>query len=86
VRSLAACAIITIDNPIPRDAAGTRRRPDRESIDRRRALPNGSVTASVKLPAGQTGVLIVGGTSKYVWVATFKRASASAEVVRIATA
>jgi hypothetical protein len=48
--------------------------------------PNGSVTASVKLPAAQTGVLIVGGTSKYVWVATFKRASASAEVVRIATA
>jgi len=45
--------------------------------------PTGSVTASVKLPHGQTGILIAGASKKYVWVATLKRSSGASHVIRI---
>jgi hypothetical protein len=45
--------------------------------------PTGAVTASVKLPHGQTGVLIVGASRQFVWVATLTRSSGAAHVVRI---
>jgi hypothetical protein len=45
--------------------------------------PTGNVAASVKLPAGQAGILIGGASSKYVWVATLNRASGRAKLVRI---
>jgi hypothetical protein len=46
--------------------------------------PSGAVTAKVKLPAGQTGILIGGASSKYVWVGTLNRSSGKGSLVRIA--
>jgi streptogramin lyase len=45
--------------------------------------PSGAVTATVRLPHGQSGILIAGASKKYLWVLTLNRSSETSRAIRI---